>query len=109
MADSSSRAGDRYATPAILEYVHRVHAAHDDALARAFTVPDGIPAIQLGSSEGKLIQLLLRLANARKVIEVGTLVGYSAIHIARALGPDGRLWSIEYEPRHAEVARANLA
>jgi caffeoyl-CoA O-methyltransferase len=72
-------------------------------------VPDGIPAIQVSPSDGKLIGLLLRLVGAAKVVEVGTLIGYSAIHMARALPPGGRLWSIEYAPRHAELARANVA
>jgi caffeoyl-CoA O-methyltransferase len=109
MADVVSRAGERYTSPGILEFVNRVHAPHDAGLARAFAVPDGIPAIQVGPSDGKLIALVLRLAGATKVVEVGTLVGYSAIVIARALGPGGHLWSIEFEPRHAEVARANIA
>ncbi|MBL0216341.1 MAG: class I SAM-dependent methyltransferase [Myxococcales bacterium] len=109
MADHDSRGGDRYATKAILHYVNTTHVPHDAGLARAFAVPDGIPAIQVGPSDGKLIQLLLRLAGAKKVVEVGTLVGYSAIHMARALPPDGHLWSIEYEEKHAAVARGNLA
>jgi caffeoyl-CoA O-methyltransferase len=109
MADNLSRGGERYTTPEILDYVHRVHASHDAALSQAFSVPEDVPAIQVGPSEGRLLYLLLRLAGARKVVEVGTLVGYSAVHIARALGPGGRLWSIEYAPRHAELARANLA
>jgi caffeoyl-CoA O-methyltransferase len=109
MADNSSRGGARYTTPELLDYVNRVHASHDAALAQAFTVPEGIPAIQVGPSEGRLLYLLLCLAGAKKVVEVGTLVGYSAVHMARALGPGGHLWSIEYQPRHAEIARANLA
>jgi predicted O-methyltransferase YrrM len=109
MADSSSRSGDRYATPAILEYINRIHVAHDAGLARAFSVPDGIPAIQVGPNEGKLLGLLLRLARATKVVEVGTLVGYSSIHMARALPPGGHVWTVEYEPTHADVARANFA
>ena len=109
MADSATRAGGRYSDPPLLDYVNRVHAPHDPGLARAFEVPDGIPAIQVSPSDGKLIHLLLRLVGAAKVVEVGTLIGYSAIHMARALGPGGRLWSIEFEPRHAEIARANLA
>lgn len=109
MADSSSRTGARYASPPILDYVQRVHAEHDAALAQAFAVPDGVPAIQLGPSEGKLLQLLLRLAGARKVVELGTLAGYSAIHIARALPDGGRLWTVEVEPKHAALARENLA
>jgi len=109
MADDSSRSGARYTTQPILDYVSRVHASHDGALAQAFAVPEGIPRIQVGPSEGRLLGLLLRMIGARKVVEVGTLVGYSAIHMGRALGEGGRLWSIEYDPRHAEVARANLA
>jgi caffeoyl-CoA O-methyltransferase len=108
MADKDSRAGERYASKAILDYVNTTHVAHDPGLARAFAVPEGIPAIQVGPSDGKLIHLLLRLANAKKVVEVGTLVGYSAIHMARAVPADGHIWSIEYEARHAEVARSNL-
>lgn len=109
MADSESRAGTRYATGAILDFVERVHAPHDGGLARAFTVPEGVPAIMLGPSEGKLLALLCRLVGARRIVEVGTLAGYSTIHLARAVPDDGHVWSIEYEPRHAEIARANLA
>lgn len=108
MADKDSRAGERYTSKAILDYVNSTHVPHDAGLARAFSVPEGIPAIQVGPSDGKLIQLLLRLANAKKVVEVGTLIGYSAIHMARALPSDGHIWSIEYEEKHAVVARANL-
>lgn len=109
MADKDSRAGVRYATPELLAYLHTTHVPHDAGLAAAFAVPEGIPAIQVGPSEGRLLYLLLKLVGATKVVEVGTLVGYSAIHMARALPPGGKLWSIEFEPRHAEVARANLA
>ena len=108
MADNDSREGKRYTTPAILDYVNKVHAGHDAALAQAFAVPEGIPAIQVGPSEGKLLYLLLKLASAKKVVEVGTLVGYSAIHMARALPADGHLYSIEYDPKHADVARKNI-
>jgi caffeoyl-CoA O-methyltransferase len=111
MADPNSRSGVRYADPALLAFVERVHAAHDAALERAFVAPSkhDMPQIQVGPSEGKLLHLLLRLAGARKVVEVGTLAGYSSIHIARALPVDGKLYTIELEPKHAEVARANLA
>jgi caffeoyl-CoA O-methyltransferase len=109
MADSASREGERYATAEILGYAARVHANHDAALAQAFAVPEGVPAIMLGPSEGRLLQLLTRISGARKAVEVGTLVGYSAMHLARGMGPDGRLWTVEYDARHADVARANLA
>ncbi|MGN6110011.1 MAG: O-methyltransferase, partial [Kofleriaceae bacterium] len=109
MADSSTRARDRYTTPAILEYVNLMHTPHDAALAQAFDVPAGIPSAQVHPADGRLLSVLVRLVDARKVVEIGTLVGYSAIHMARALAPGGRLWSIESEPKHAAIARANLA
>jgi caffeoyl-CoA O-methyltransferase len=109
MADQDSRTGKSYTTPEIVAYVDRTHVPHDADLARAFAIPDGIPAIQVGPSDGKLLYLLLKLTGARKVVELGTLVGYSAIVMARALPPGGHLWSIEAEPRHAQIARANIA
>jgi caffeoyl-CoA O-methyltransferase len=108
MADKDSREGKRYQTAEIIKYVNDTHAGHDNALAQAFAVPEGIPAIQVGPSEGKLLYLLLKLANAKQVVEVGTLVGYSAIHMARALPADGHLYSIEFDPKHADVARKNI-
>ena len=109
MADSNSRDGARYVSPEITDYVHRVHAAHDAGLARAFATPSDMPAIQLGQSEGRLLNLLVKLTGAQKLVEVGTLAGYSAIQLASALPAGGHLWTIEYEAKHAEVATANLA
>lgn len=109
MADNDSRAGTRYSTPQILEHVESIHGGHDDALARAFAVPDDVPAIQVSPSDGRLIYVLMKLAHVKKAVEIGTLAGYSAIHMARGMSAGGRLWSIEYDPRHAELARANLA
>lgn len=111
MADPSSRQGKRYATPEILRYVDALHASHDGALAAAFQAPEReeMPAIQVGASEGRLLELLARLAGARRAVEVGTLAGYSAIRLARGLGPEGRLWTLENDPRHAAVARARIA
>jgi caffeoyl-CoA O-methyltransferase len=106
MADQDSRAGERYASAQILEYVARTHHAEDPALRRAFDAPSrhGMPEIQLGPAEGRLLELLLRLVDARKVVERGTLAGYSALWMARALPPGGHLWTIEADPRHARVA-----
>ena len=111
MADKDSRAGVSYATREILDWLANTHAPHDAALARAFDAPavHAMPAIQLGASEAKAVALLLLLAGARKVVEVGTLAGYSALVMARALPPDGHLWSIEFDPKHARVARESLA
>jgi caffeoyl-CoA O-methyltransferase len=110
MADPDSRAGTRYDDAAIRNYVDRVHALHDEALDAAFRAPEwaNLPAIQLGQSESRLLEIVLRMVGARRVVEVGTLAGYSAIRCARAIGPTGRLWTIEVNPRHAEVARANV-
>lgn len=108
MADSQSRVGQRYATGDVIDFVAKLHVGADAGLTRAFAVPEGIPAINVAPSEGQLLGLLLRLAGAKKVVEVGTLVGYSATHLARGLAPGGHVWSVEYEPRHAEVARNNL-
>lgn len=106
MADEASRAGERYASAQILDYAARVHDPPDPALTRAFEAParHGMPEIQVGPAEGRLIELLLRLAGARKVVEVGTLAGYSAVWIARALPTGGHLWTIESNPDHAAVA-----
>lgn len=111
MADNDSRAGGTYVNRAILDYVSRVHSAHDHGLARAFEAPEkmGMPAIQVGSSEGKLLTLLCRLVGARKVVEVGTLAGYSAIRMAQALPVEGHLYTVEFDGKHATVARDNIA
>jgi caffeoyl-CoA O-methyltransferase len=111
MADTDSRAGSRYSTPQILDYVDRLHATHDSGLTAAFDAPgkEKMPAIQVGQSEGKFLELLLRISGAKKVVEVGTLAGYSAIRMARALPHDGKVWTIEFDPRHAEVARKAIA
>jgi caffeoyl-CoA O-methyltransferase len=106
MADAESRAGERYATPQILEFLANLHHPADSALQRAFDAParHGMPEIQLGAAEGRLLELLLSLVGARKVVEVGTLAGYSALWIARALPKDGHLWTIEADPDHAAIA-----
>jgi predicted O-methyltransferase YrrM len=69
----------------------------------------GLPEIAVSPSQGKLLQILAASIGAKRILEVGTLGGYSAIWLARALPEGGRLISIEADPRHAEVARGNLA
>ena len=110
MADRDSRAGHSYATREILDWLARTHAPHDAAAARTFDAPSahGMPAIQLGASEAKAVGLLLKLAGAKKVVEVGTLAGYSALVTARALPADGHVWTVESDPKHARIARGNL-
>ena len=69
----------------------------------------GLPAIAVAPNQGKLLHLLARLAGARHILEIGTLGGYSGIWLARALPVGGRLVTLEADPRHADVARANFA
>jgi caffeoyl-CoA O-methyltransferase len=111
MADHDSRSGKTYATDGIVRYLDDLHAPHDSALASAFAAPaiEGMPAIQVGASDGKLLELLVRMTGARRIVEIGTLAGYSALRLARALPVDGRLWTIELDARHASVARARIA
>ncbi|MFA6114510.1 MAG: O-methyltransferase [Sphingomonas sp.] len=69
----------------------------------------GLPAIDVSAAQGKMLHLLARMAGARRILEVGTLGGYSTIWLARALPEDGRLVTLELEPHHADVARGNIA
>jgi predicted O-methyltransferase YrrM len=69
----------------------------------------GLPSIHVSPAQGKLLHLLARVRGARAILEVGTLGGYSTIWLARALPADGHLITLESDPRHAEVARANIA
>ena len=79
------------------------------AAARESAVAAGMPAIEVSAQHAKLLTLLATIANATRVLEIGTLAGYSTIALARGVGANGRVVTLEYEPRHAEVARANLA
>lgn len=82
----------------------------DPALEAALRASEaaGLPPIQVSPLQGKLLHLLARLSGARRVLEVGTLGGYSTIWLARAVPADGAVVTLEREPRHAEVARANF-
>jgi predicted O-methyltransferase YrrM len=68
----------------------------------------GLPSIDVSRLQGKFLDLLVRISGARRILEIGTLGGYSTICMARALPDGGRIVSLEINPRHAEVARANL-
>ncbi|MFD4633809.1 O-methyltransferase [Streptomyces sp. NPDC058284] len=86
-------------------------APADDALTATLRDSDaaGLPRINVAPNQGKLLHLLAQLQGARRILEIGTLGGYSTIWLARALPADGRLITLEYSPEHAGVARANLA
>jgi predicted O-methyltransferase YrrM len=82
----------------------------DPALAAALHASDeaGLPQIAVSAQQGKFLCLLAGAIQARRILEVGTLGGFSTIWLARGAGPQGRVVTLGYEPKHAEVARANL-
>ncbi|RSD23765.1 O-methyltransferase [Amycolatopsis eburnea] len=103
MTDKTWAEVDDYLTGALLA----PDPVLDDALADSAAA--GLPSIAVAPNQGKLLNLLARLSGARRILEIGTLGGYSTIWLARALPAGGKLVTCEYEPKHAEVAKANLA
>jgi predicted O-methyltransferase YrrM len=77
--------------------------------ALAASAAAGLPPINVTPAQGKLLQLLARMQRARNILEIGTLGGYSTIWLARSLPPGGRLITLEFDPKHAEIARGNFA
>ncbi len=96
---------------AVDEYIEQALLPADAALDAALqaSAAAGLPAIAVSPAQGKLLHLMARMIAARRVLEIGTLGGYSAIWMARALPPGGRLVTLELDPRHAAVARRNIA
>lgn len=92
-------------------YISQTFAAEDDVLraTRDEMQREGVPSINVSASEGKLLHVLVLMTGAKRILEIGTLGGYSAIWMARALPPDGKLVSLELDPHHADVARRNVA
>ena len=103
MAQKQWTAVDRYITDLLVPS----DPALDAALAASEAA--GLPPIAVAPNQGKLLHLLARLQGARRILEIGTLGGYSTIWLARALPPEGKLITLEADRRHAEVARANIA
>ena len=95
---------------AVDQMLNRVILAEDPVLqaALADSAAAGLPAIEVSPQSAQLLGLLVRMSGARRVLEIGTLGGYSTICLARAVGDNGTVVTCEYEPRHADVARANL-
>lgn len=104
-------AGPAALPKALLDFVTGT-VAREDAVLRAIreqTPERGLPPISVGPDEGRILHFLASACGARKAVEVGTLAGYSACWLARALPADGVLHTVEYDPRHAAVARENVA
>jgi predicted O-methyltransferase YrrM len=93
---------DRYITDSLLPADPILDAALEANAAA------GLPPIDVAPNQGKLLQMLAQLRGARRILEIGTLGGYSTIWLARALPAGGRLVTLEADPKHAEVARANI-
>lgn len=95
---------------AVDDYIAVTLLGDDDVLAAvlANNAAEGLPPIDVSAAQGKMLYLLARIAGAKRILEVGTLGGYSTIWLARALPDDGQLVTLELEPHHAAVARANL-
>ena len=91
-------------------YVEELFATNDEVLEKTLreSKDAGLPEIQVSPNEGKLLRMLTEISGAWRVLEIGTLGGYSAIHFARALPENGTLISLEVDERHAEVARENI-
>jgi predicted O-methyltransferase YrrM len=94
---------DRYLTEALVPADPALDAALDASAAA------GLPAINVAPNQGKLLMLLALIRGARSILEIGTLGGYSTIWLARALPADGHLITLESDPKHADVAHANIA
>lgn len=97
-------------TGAYNNYIASLFAPQDAALTEALAEMgrEGIPKINVSATEGKLLQVLALSIGAKRILEIGTLGGYSGIHLARALPEDGKLITLEIDLHHAEVARRNF-
>lgn len=95
---------------AVDRYFDALFAPQDPVLSEALKTASeaGLPPIQVSPSQGALLNILVRAQNARAILEIGTLGGYSTIWMARGLPDDGRLVTLEIEPKHAAIARANF-
>ncbi len=91
-------------------YISNLLAPEDDALRSVLPSIDeaGMPQISVSPNQGKFLHVLALLSRAKNILEIGTLAGYSTIWMARALPPGGRLISIEFDPKHAAVAKKNV-
>lgn len=96
---------------AVDSYIAERLLGDDAALSAtlAANAAGGLPDIDVSPAQGRMLRLFARMAGAQRILEVGTLGGYSTIELARALPADGRLVSLEIDPHHADVARANVA
>lgn len=91
-------------------FIESTFVGHDPSLTAALCDADsaGLPPIHVSPSQGKLLYLIAKIANASRVLELGTLGGYSTIWLARAVAPGGKVITLECNPHHADIARRNI-
>jgi caffeoyl-CoA O-methyltransferase len=91
-------------------YIGKFFIREDDALLKAekSLAEEGMPQIAVSPNQGRFLQMLALSCKAKRILELGTLAGYSTIWLARALPENGKLITIEFEPKHAEVAERNI-
>ncbi len=96
---------------AVDDYLDQHYLEVDPVLDDLLRASDaaGLPEINVAPNQGKMLMMFAMMVGAKRILEIGTLGGYSTVWLARALPADGRLITLEYEPTHAEVARANIA
>jgi predicted O-methyltransferase YrrM len=96
---------------AVDDYLSELFIAPDEALDGALkaSVEAGLPAIHVAPNQGKFLSILAQSIGAKQILEIGTLGAYSTIWMARALPPGGKLITLEFDPKHAEVARKNIS
>lgn len=104
MSEKTWSAVDSYISDRLLSGANPVF----EAILRA-NAAGGLSPIDVSPAQGKFLHLLVKIAGAKRILEIGTLGGYSTIWMASALPPDGRLITLEYAQKHAEVARDNIA
>jgi predicted O-methyltransferase YrrM len=104
MSEKTWAAVDSYVAERLLSHADPVF----EAILRA-NAAGGLPAIDVSPAQGKFLHLMVKIAGAKRILEVGTLGGYSTVWMASALPADGHLVTLEYSPHHAEVARENIA
>ena len=103
MSEQTWTTVDRYLTETLIPVDPILEAA------LAANAAAGLPSIDVSPTQGKWLHLLAKIKGATRILEIGTLGGYSTIWLARALPPEGKLITLEYEPHHAEVAAENIA
>lgn len=106
MDKSFSSSGNDKITQYVLDSFRPEDAVLEEVRQRSQKA--GLPSIQVGGMDGLHIETIARAMGAKKTVEIGTLGGYSGIHLLRGMGPAGKLWTFELEPRNAEVARESF-